>query len=383
MRARVAVGALLLQPAFGLVFAWGAVVPHALRDGWSPLLVGAVFSATPFGYGIGTILGGRLGDRLPPQRLCWASLGLLGAGFLVTFTWPSGVTFVACYGFAALGVGGGVALAGGVAALGQAFPAHRGSAAGAATATYAASAVVQIPIVSAAVAALGWKSALAAVGGAAGLIAAAALVPMPSLPAPGVRRAGPAPSIGALVRRPLVWTAFLAVFAASTFGPSAAVNVGAAAATRGLGAAIATAAVVLVAAGNAAQRLVGGWASDHLGVDRLLAAMLALELTGAILLFVRGTALSFLAGALAAGLALGGAGLVGRLAAEGAPDAPSSAFGLVFAGYTLAALSGPLVAALAGLPAGWLVVGLPALGGAAVLAVRGRLRPAGAPDGSD
>ena len=383
MRARVAVGALLLQPAFGLVMAWGAVVPHALQEGWSPLLVGAVFSATPFGYGLGTILGGRLGDRLPPRRLCWGSLGLLAAGFLVTFAWPSGATFVACYGFVALGVGGGIALAGGVAALGQAFPARRGSAAGAATATYAASAVVQAPIVSAVVPIVGWTHALTVVGGAVALLATAALVAMPALPAPDARHAGPAPSVGALVRRRLVWTAFLAVFAASTFGTAAAVNVGAAAAARGLGAAIATTAVVLVAAGNATQRLVAGWASDHLGVDRLLAAMLALELTGAVLLFVGGSPLSFLAGALAGGLALGGAGLVGRLASEGAPDAPSSAFGLVFAGYTLAALSGPLLAAVAGLPAGWLVVGLPAVGGAAVLAVRGRLRPATGPNASD
>ncbi len=104
---------LALQLAFGIVFAWGAVVPLIrAQEHWPPVLLGAVFSATPAGYGIGTAIGGRLGERLPPRRLCWASLGLLWAGFAVAFTLPGGLTFVVAYAFLALGVGGGVALTG-------------------------------------------------------------------------------------------------------------------------------------------------------------------------------------------------------------------------------------------------------------------------------
>jgi MFS family permease len=375
-RLRIALGVLALQLPFGLVFAWGAVAPHALADGWPPVLVGAVFSATPLGYGTGTLLGGWLGDRVRPRGLGWAGLALLALGFAAAFARPSGATFVACYGFLALGVGGGLALTGAVAALSQAFPGRRGAAAGAATATYAASAIVQAPIVGTLIPGLGWVGALAAVGTATALVAIAGLAAVPPLPAPGARR-GPSPRGGAkLLARPLLWSGFLVVFAGSTFGTSAAVDVGVAARALGFGAAVGTAGVVLVAAGNASARLAAGWASDRLGVDRPMAVVLGLDLAGALLLFWPLSSVGFLAGALAGGLGLGAAGLVGRIAAEAAPDAPSSAFGLVFAGYTLAALGGPLAAAAAGLPVAWLVVAAPALGGAAILAVRPRFRRA-------
>ncbi|HZU18467.1 MAG TPA: MFS transporter [Candidatus Dormibacteraeota bacterium] len=370
---------LVLQLPFGLVFAWGTVVPYALREGWTPALTGAVFSVTPLGYGLGTALGGRLGDRLPPRRLCSAALLALAVGFAVAFARPSGATFVAGYGFLALGVGGGLALTGAVAAVGQAFPHRRGTGAGAVTATYAASSVLEAPVVGALVPALGWEHALTAVAAGGGLLALVGLAVSPPLPPPATGTTSPTPSLTGLASRPLLWTGFLVVFAGNTLGPVAAVDVALAAQRRGLGAASATTAVVLVAAGNTLARLIGGWASDRLGVDRPMAAVLTLEVAGAGLLLVTGSRASLLAGALAAGLALGGAGLVGRIAAEAAPDAPSTAFGLVFAGYTLAALCSPLAAAVIGLPAAWPVAAAPAPAGALLLVARGRLRRGGSP----
>ncbi|HZV49096.1 MAG TPA: MFS transporter [Candidatus Dormibacteraeota bacterium] len=365
---------LALQLPFGLAFAWGTVAPDALRQGWTPALTGAVFSFTPLGYGLGTVLGGRLGDRLPPRRLCAAALALLVAGQAAAFAHPSGATFVTGYGFLALGVGGGLALTGAVAAMGRAFPHRRGAAAGAVTATYAGASILEAPVVSALVPALGWSHALAAVAAATALLALAGLAGSPSLPRSQAGSASTAPSLTDLISRPLLWTGFAVVFAGNTFGPVAAVDVGVAADARGLGGAVATAAVVLVAAGNTVARLIGGWVSDRLGVDRPMAAVLGLELAGAALLPPAGSAAPFLAGALVGGLALGGAGLVGRIAAEAAPDASSTAFGLIFAGYALAALCSPLAVAAIGLPAGWEVAAAPALVGAALLAVRGRLR---------
>ena len=104
-RWRVLAAGLALQLAFGLSLAWGEVAPYIrAADHWPPVLLGAVFSATPLGYGTGALIGGRLADRLPPRRLCWAGLGLLGAGFAVAFTHPSGLTFVAFYALSRFGV---------------------------------------------------------------------------------------------------------------------------------------------------------------------------------------------------------------------------------------------------------------------------------------
>src|SRR5258708_18841099 len=50
--ARVLAGALVLQFSFGLVYVWGAMAPYVrAHDHWPPLLIGAVWSAGPAGYG--------------------------------------------------------------------------------------------------------------------------------------------------------------------------------------------------------------------------------------------------------------------------------------------------------------------------------------------
>ena len=57
---------LALQFVFGMAYAWGAVAPYVrLHDHWSPLLISAVFSGTPLGYGMGIIIGGWFAD--PPS----------------------------------------------------------------------------------------------------------------------------------------------------------------------------------------------------------------------------------------------------------------------------------------------------------------------------
>lgn len=69
---RVLISGLILQFVFGMAYTWGAVVPYVRLHGhWSSLLISAVFSGTPLGYGIGIVIGGWLADRSPPRRLCW------------------------------------------------------------------------------------------------------------------------------------------------------------------------------------------------------------------------------------------------------------------------------------------------------------------------
>jgi len=355
------------------VFAWGAVVPLVRsRDHWPALLLGAVFSATPLGFGIGTVVGGRLADRVPPRRLCWASLGLLGAGFAVTFAAPCGLTFVVAYAGLALGVGGGVALTGAVAALAHALPGRSGTAGGLASATYAASAVFQAPLIAALAPSLGWRAALEVVALGAAALAAVLLPLMPRLPA---RQPGPRTGRGPLVSARVATGAALA-FCGATFGAFAAVNLPGVA-----GAALAGAVVAAIALGNAGGRLLGGLFADRIGPAPVLAAVFALELGAALLLFSgRWPALALGLG-LCAGLALGmDAGSLARVGRDAAPARPNAAFGLVFAGYTTGAFAGPLLGALVGPPPAWLVTAAPAVVGLAILSgvrVAGRARGQG------
>ena len=354
------VAALALQLAFGIVFAWGAVVPFVrAEDHWPPLLLGAVFSGTPLGYGIGTVLGGRLADRLPPRRLCWASLAVLAIGFAVAFAAPGGLTFVVAYAGVALGVGGGLALTGTVAALAQVLPERAGAVGGLGSATYAASAIFQAPAIAALAPRLGWLRALEVVGVGMALATAGLLLLMPALP-PRRPAAAPRPLLTPAVGR----GAALALCGA-TFGTFSIVNLPGEA-----GPGVAALAAAALAAGNAAGRVVGGLSADRLGARRVVTAVFVLELAAAAVLFHgAGPAVALLV-AFGAGMALGAdVGILSRVGADAAPDRPNAAFGLVFLGFTTGAFAGPLLGALIGMPAAWLAAAAPAAIGLGLLAV--------------
>jgi len=372
---RVLVAALTLQFAFGLVYSWGAIAPYLLREHWSPLLVGAVFSATPLGYGSGVVIGGRLADRLPPRRLCWAGLALLFLGLSVTLTVPSGPAFIFLYSMLGLGFGGGLALAGAIAAGRHVLPGRLGLVSGAVTAAYALAAPIQVPVLSILAQTYGWLPALRLVGGSMALLSAVAMTAMPALPRPeshADERAG----ARTLLRRPLIWTAILLESCSTPLGTYAFVNMATYGRSLHLANWLATAAITAVVTGTAIGRIGGGSATDRLGVDRVMLIAYLVNAACAVTLFVVPAVpvLLPLLG-LVVGVAFGiPAGAVARLALEGAPDAPNHAFGLVFVGFAIGAFCGPLVGAAVGASPAWLVVGSPALLGIATVAYRVRLR---------
>ena len=376
MRARALIGALVLQFSLGLVYVWGAMAPYArAHDRWSPLLIGAVWSAGPLGYGAGILVAGRLADRLPPRRLCWASLAMMAAGLAVTFAIPAGLTFPVFYSGVGLGLGGGVGMAGSVAAGVQAFPRRAGLAGGAATSAYALAALVQVPVASGLAPEIGWVNTLRVMGSVLVVLAALALLLMPALPIPArAAEAGSVQAPLAMLRRPLVWTAFAAELATGIVGSAAFVNLVTYARALGVALALATAALTAMAVGNAVGRLAGGAAADRLGVDTVLLAVLGMNLVAVILLWQLSEA-NVLAAGLTAGLAFGGgAGILPRLGARAAPGAPNSAFGLIFLGYSSGAFSGPLLMALTGLSMrSWLLMAAFPIAGFAVLAYRWRV----------
>lgn len=331
-----------------------------------------MFSGTPFGYGIGTVLGGRLADRLPPRRLCWAALGLLGLGMAVAFAFPSGTTFLLFYSLLGLGLGGGLALVASVAAGAQVLPRRVGTVGGGLTATYALGAVVQVPVVARLSAQLGWLGSLRVTGLGLLALAVICLTVMPPLGAPRTARHDSRPPLSELLRRRRLWTALAIEASLTPLGTYAFVNLIVFANGRGLSLAAATLGLVALAIGNTAGRTLAGVTSDVAGVDIVLAGILALDLAGAGLLAWGPGGEAVLAGALLIGLALGGgAGVMSRAGAEAAPDAPATGFGLVFAGYAVGALLGPLIGAETGVaPVTWLLLGLGPLLGFGLLAFR-------------
>lgn len=345
---------------------------------WPDALIGAVFSATPLGYGAATVLGGRLADRFPPRRLTWAAVGLLVAGFAIAFVFPSPVTFVAAYSFLALGVGGGIALTGGLGAAAQVFPGRAGTLGGLLTGTYALGAVVQVPFFQYLAGSHSWLDALRIVGVVLAVMAVAAVLLMPSLPAPAQAAAEDRTPLLAVLVRPRILAGFVVVAAATPLGAYAFVNAGLYILSLGLGPALAAAALVAAAAGNAGGRLGGGLLADVLGTNRVLIAIGICELVAA-LLVAGGWGPGILLGAFGCGLALGGAaGAMARMAADAAPDAPHSAFGLLFAGFALGAVAGPLAGAEIGrgrLP--WLALGLLGILAVGAALVRSRLATGG------
>jgi predicted MFS family arabinose efflux permease len=363
-----------LQLAFGLVFAWGGAAPYVLAQArWSPLLVGAVFSATPLGYGTGMLAGGRLADRLPPRPICWSAVGLLAIGIAVAFAFPTPATFILFYSGLGLGIGGGLAMAGSVAAAAYAFPSRVGTIGGAITACYAAAGLVQLPAVTLLSASAGWLTAIRLVGGASLALAAICVLVLPSVPAPVQRHDSDRATLLQVLGQPRVWTGFVIQGLATSLGAFALVNIVLYARAHGMGLGSATLALTLAAAANVAGRAGAGAAADRLGVEPVLFAILAVNVLAAAV-FASGAAQAtvVLLAAAAAGAGFGGAaGVMPRAAARSSPDAPNTAFGIHFAGYALGAFAGPLVGAAAGGGgAAWIAVGAPSLLGLAVLWMR-------------
>jgi predicted MFS family arabinose efflux permease len=357
-RLRILASTLPLQFAFGLNYSWGAVAPYIERDEhWAPLLVGAVFTAVPVGYGTGIAVGGRLADRLPPRRLLWTSLGLYVLGVGTALSFPSGI-----------------ALAGCIAAARHALGRRQGGAGGLATAAFALAAPVQVPAMSLLAQATGWLAAMRLLAVVMLFVAALPLLFMPAVPPPPRHAEAPHPPVRKVALRPRVWTALLFEVGGSAAGSYAFVAAATYAQRLALGPRVAASAITGVALGNVIGRLGAGALSDVRGVDRLMVGVVVANLLGVLALFSAAGPAAVVLGALLAGVGLGGAaGVISRLSFDAAPDAPNFAFGVIFLGFTAGAAGGSLGGSAISGRGAWAAVGLLPLMAMLVLAARRRL----------
>lgn len=358
---RVAVPGVCIQFAFGLSFVWGAVAPAVSAGAhWSSLAIGAVFSAVPLGYALGTAVGGWLAERVAPRRLCLVALGLLVASFVVAFSAPSSVSFVICYSGFGLGVGGGIALAGTLAAGSQLLGHRLGGLAGMLTAAYAGAAIVEAPIASAMLHALGWLDVLRILGGVDVALIALALRWLPARGSAGGARTEPSglSAWGLLRNRGLALAGAIEVLG-TPVGAYALAHLALLAKHGGASAAVVTLTIPAAAVGNTAGRLLSGAASDRFGANGPLLMVLGAAVVAAAGLAALPLATVVLPLGLLAGFGFGGpAGLASRLARDSAPQAPHAAFGLVFSAFALGAFLGPIIGPpVGGGSAAWILLG--------------------------
>jgi predicted MFS family arabinose efflux permease len=237
------------------------------------------------------------------------------------------------------------------------MPSQLGLMSGIVTGAYAIAAPIQVPIVSVLAGSIGWLPTLRGMVAGTLAIATVGLAAMPSLPRPRRLHADHRrlPSPLDLVRRPRVYTAILLELTATPLGAYAFVSAAGYARDLQLTAILATVAVTGVAVGNAI-------------------GLLVLDIAAAAVLYLHPGGPAIVVGSVLAGIGFGApAGVIGRLADDAAPDAPNSAFGLIFAGFAAGASSGSLLGALVGGSGAWAVLALPALAGLVVVFLRLRL----------
>ncbi|MHB2022856.1 MAG: MFS transporter [Mycobacteriales bacterium] len=371
---RVAVPGVLIQLAFGLSFVWGAVAPAVRAQAhWSSLAIGAVFSAVPLGYAVGTALGGWLAERVAAHRLCWASLLLLAGSFLIAFLLPNAATFMLCYSGLGLGLGGGVALAGTLAAGSQLLGNRLGGLAGLLTAAYAGAAIVEAPLASGLLHLLGWLDVLRILGGADVALVAIALYLLPALDRPGSVRSAPAGlSIRGLLGKRALALAVAIELLGTPVGAYALAHLALLAKDSGASGLIVALAIPAAAIGNTAGRLFAGAASDRFGANGPLLVVLAAAVVAAGGLAVLPLGVAVLPFGLLAGVGFGGpAGLASRLARDAAPQSPHAAFGLVFSSFAAGAFLGPILGpGIGGGARAWVLLGLLAAVSFGLAAVR-------------
>ncbi|MEX5719188.1 MFS transporter [Geodermatophilus maliterrae] len=269
--ARLVLSGVVANLAGGTLFGWSLVARQASRDVGAPALTAAAVFAVAIAVFTLALLGTRRGLHvLGPRRLLGGAAVAAGAGLGVAATGQVPLALWVGIGLAfgaASGVGYGVS----VALVARVSAPRRGAATGLVVAAYAAGPVILGLLAPHAVPVFGWRACAAGLAVAVmGLLAGAAAL----APAEGTARWGPPGAEEPADRRTVVplWVVFAGGAAPGLFVFASAAPL---AAGRGLGPATAGVAVSLLAGGNLAGRLVGGWWSDRVGRRPALTAALA------------------------------------------------------------------------------------------------------------
>ena len=285
-RWRVVVGGVSMNLALGSLYAWSVfVLPLEKEFGWTRSQTSWIYTIAVVVFASTFVLAGRLQDRLGPRPCALAGAVLVPLGFFAasftTSLWFLYLTFGLI-----VGAGNGFGYATPTPVASKWFPDRRGLVVGLMVGGYGAGSAIIGPIATSLIGSAGWRPTFRILGIAflvMGLIGAWLLENPPA----GYRPAGWTPPAGAAARRdyttaemlrtPQFYGLWIAYALGTTAGQMTISQLVPFARSAGLGAAVATLALPVTAAGNAGGRILSGWLSDALGRVNTLRLMVLLS----------------------------------------------------------------------------------------------------------
>jgi OFA family oxalate/formate antiporter-like MFS transporter len=342
----VLAAALTIQACLGGIYAWSVFVPSLrTQSGLTAAQAQAVFGTTIAVFALTMTVAGRLVSRLGTRRMAALGGALFGCGYLVA-SLSSGAFLTILLGIGVVtGMGIGCAYVCPLVACVRWFPRHQGLITGVAVAGFGGGAVLKVQLVEHLLAR--GHSVLQLfqwIGASYGSVVALAALALAS-PAERSSPSGPAPT----PLRPLLASDRLRRLALGmTCGTFAGLlvigNLKPLGLASGLDVSPCAAAVGLLAVGNAAGRLAWGWIYDRLAARAIpLSLLLVAAAVGLLIPAARTPRLFPLAAALV-GLCFGACFVLyaAQVAAEYGTDQLATAYPIVFLGYGLAGVVGPI-----------------------------------------
>lgn len=363
-RWRLLVVSCIINLFAGSIYAW-SVFASALAEKLSAELaapvtpgdLAIVFSIANGLAPIPMIFGGAVNDRFGPRFVIIGGGLLMGAGLFFSGLAESVGALIVSYGLL-FGLGLGMVYGCTINNTMKFFPDRRGVVGGLTTAAYGICSVLVPPVASLLIEHVGISSALNAIGLAVGLVIVAGgavsfrcppgFVPQGWQPKAGARTAGRNFTWREMLRSAEFPPMIALLMCGATAGMMV-ISQGFTIAREQLGfdVAAAGAAVSLIAFANTIGRIAAGSLSDHLGRTKTLGLGLLVAAAGLLLLALSTaqTPFFFYAGLCALGLSFGAfMGVFPGFTAEVFGAAHNSVnFGIMFAGFSIAGLLGPML----------------------------------------
>ena len=273
-RWRVVVGGVSMNLALGSLYAWSVfVLPLEKEFGWTRSQTSWVYTIAVVVFAATFVLAGRIQDLRGPRPCAIAGALLVATGFFAaSFTTSLWFLYLA-FGLV-VGAGNGFGYATPMPVASKWFPDRRGLVVGLMVGGYGAGSAIIGPIATSLIASAGWRPTFRILGVVfllMGLTGAWLLENPPR----GYRPAGWTPPTGGagrrdystreMLRTPQFYALWLAYALGTTAGQMTISQLVPFARSAGLGAAVATLALPVTAAGNAGGRILSGWLSDALG----------------------------------------------------------------------------------------------------------------------
>lgn len=352
----VVIGAVLIQVCLGAIYSWSLYnQPLADKFGWEKGAIVMAYSIAIFVFAATTIVSGRLYDRVGPKIVAAIGGVLYGAGMVLsafaTELWQLYIT----YGVIA-GMGVGFAYVSPLTTCVKWFPKHKGFITGIAVGAFGSGSMIFKNLIEAFLSGFGVSDTFIYLGiiFAALVLIGAALLKLPEAEGHQAVARGPFDhmTLSHMLKTKrfyYLWVMYLLASMPGLLVIGLAKDIGVD--VVGLTTATAATAVTVIALFNAGGRLIWGTLSDRLGRVRMVVAMFVLTtLSLLVMAFIPlNTALYFIC---LIGIAFSFGGFLAVFPAITADffglKHLGANYGIIFQGYGVAAIVGPLVKSVAG-----------------------------------